>query len=148
MEPGHAMAAPSALARPAHPLIVREVPFQYPRAHKAAQGGDALRSSCLAQRIAALQRLEQRVPEEVHVSLEHLLNTSTAQFISNSATEMCTSHRLSQEYLQANTPDLRPAPSLQERPHVLLAYEPMIHIGIYCRGFMQAHQQCVCKTIS
>lgn len=44
------------------PLIVREVPLQYPRAHKAAQGGDALRSSCLAQRIAALQRLEQRVP--------------------------------------------------------------------------------------
>ena len=83
------------------PLIVREVPFQYPRAHKAAQGGDALRSSCLAQRIAALQRLEQRVPEEVHVSLEHLLNTSIAQFISNSATEMCTSHHLSQEYLQA-----------------------------------------------
>ena len=83
------------------PLIVREVPLQYSGAHKVAQGGDALRSSCLAQWIAALQGPEEGVPEKVHVSLEHLLYTYTVQLVSNSAIEMCTSHHSSQNPLQA-----------------------------------------------
>lgn len=83
------------------PLIVREVALQYSRAHKAAQGGDALRSSCLAQWIQALQRPEEGVPEKVHVSLEHLLYTDTVQLLSNSAIEMCTSHHSSRKSLQA-----------------------------------------------
>ena len=64
--------------------------LQYSWAHKSAQGGDALRSSCLAQWITALQRPEEGVPEKVHVSLEHLLCTDTVQLVRNSATEMRT----------------------------------------------------------
>ena len=111
------LAMPWLRLQPSHgqriPLVVREVPLQYPWAHKAAQGGDALRSSCLAQWIAALQRLEEGVPEEVHVSLEHLLYTNTVQLINNSATEMRTSHIQVKNPCSPNIPDLRPAPSLQ-----------------------------------
>ena len=53
-------------------LILCEVAFQDSGTHIAAQCCEALRGSSFAQGVLALQGTEERVPEQVHVSLEDL----------------------------------------------------------------------------